>query len=92
MARRSNRWSVNEPDGTNFHELVVLPTFMPGIARHENLEPYFPRAGQALSGSATTPRQPLVVTENPQAQEEEDDMEGTRSPRFRRISLKSNFV
>jgi len=39
-----NRWSVDEPDGTNFHELVVLPTLAPQLARPEHLRPVQPPA------------------------------------------------
>jgi hypothetical protein len=34
-----NRWTEEEPDGTPCHELLILPTFAPHLARPEILVP-----------------------------------------------------
>jgi hypothetical protein len=36
----ANCWSADGSDGSAFHEIVVLPTFAPNIARPQNLGPF----------------------------------------------------
>ena len=36
----TNRWSTDGPDGSAFHEIVVLPTFALDLAHPQNLGPY----------------------------------------------------
>lgn len=33
------RFTIDEPDGSSFHELVILPTLAPQLARPGNLHP-----------------------------------------------------
>ncbi|KAI0260989.1 hypothetical protein BGY98DRAFT_75869 [Russula aff. rugulosa BPL654] len=52
-----NRWSADGADGSAFHEIIVLPTVAPELARPQNLVPYL---GQQVSesgsnGAATVP-------------------------------------
>jgi hypothetical protein len=42
MAPRANRWTDDEPDGSAFHEIIMLPTLAPQLARPQHLVPYFP--------------------------------------------------
>ena len=35
-----NRWTADEPNGSAFYEIVVLPTVALEIARPQNLEPF----------------------------------------------------
>jgi hypothetical protein len=36
----ANRWSADGPNGSAFHEIMVLPTFAPDIARPQDLGPF----------------------------------------------------
>jgi hypothetical protein len=35
-----NRWTADGPNGSAFHEIIVLPTVAPDIARPQNLGPF----------------------------------------------------
>ena len=47
----TNRWRADGPDGSAFHEIIVLPTFAPDIARPQNLGPF--QGGSQMTGRSS---------------------------------------
>ncbi|KZP18181.1 hypothetical protein FIBSPDRAFT_1028306 [Athelia psychrophila] len=49
-----NRWTVDAPNGTAFHEIMVLPNLAPHLARPEHMGP-FPRLSADVQGPDPQP-------------------------------------